>query len=84
MTKYIIDNLIRLMENAEVLSDLKSGHAKKEYVMNELRNIIDLPPHVEYLIMEVIDILIEVDKGNIRFNRQVKIGCYDFIKNICN
>ena len=83
MTKYIIDNLIRLMENAEVLSDLKSGQAKKEYVMNELRNVIDLPAHVEYLIMEVIDILIEVDKGNIRFNRQVKNGCLKYIKNIC-
>ncbi|MHA2040039.1 MAG: hypothetical protein ACW98X_26820 [Promethearchaeota archaeon] len=83
MTKYIIDNLIKLMENAEVLSDLKSGQAKKEYVMNELRNIIDLPAHVEYLIMEVIDILIEVDKGNIRFNKKVKNGCLKYIKNIC-
>jgi len=83
MTKYIIDNLIRLMENAEVLSDLKSGQAKKEYVMNELRNIIDLPAHVEYLIMEVIDIIIEVDKGNIRFNKSIKKSCLSFVKNIC-
>ena len=83
MTKYIVDNLIRLMKVAEELEDLKTGKAKKEFVMSELRNVIELPAHVEYLIMEVIDILIDVDKGNITINKKVKKGCYDFINKIC-
>lgn len=83
MASYIIENLIRLMKIAEQLEDLKTGKSKKQYVLNELKNVINLEPHIEYLIMEFIDLLIEVDKNKITINKKIKKGCYDFI-NIFN
>jgi len=83
MSKYIIDSLVRLMRNAEELSDLKTGKAKKQYVMDELQILMVLDPLIEGLILEFIDVLIEVDKHNIRFNKDIKKGCLSFIKKIC-
>lgn len=83
MSRYIINNLIRLMENAEELSDLKTGKAKKKYVMDELQILMVLDPLIEGLILEFIDVLIEVDKNNITFNKDIKKGCLSFIKKIC-
>jgi hypothetical protein len=83
MSRYIINNLIRLMENAEELSDLKTGKAKKKYVMDELQILMVIDPLIEGLILEFIDVLIEVDKNNITFNKDIKKGCLSFIKKIC-
>ena len=83
MTNYIIENLIRLMTIAEELEDLKTGKEKKKYVMDELKIIIVFDPLVEGLILEFIDVLIEVDKHKITFNKDIKKGCLSFIKKIC-
>ena len=83
MTSYIIENLVRLMTIAEELDELKTGKAKKKYVMDELQIIMVLDPLIEGLILEFIDVLIEVDKHKIRFNKDIKKGCFKFIKNIC-
>lgn len=83
MTGYIIENLIRLMNIAEELDELKTGKAKKKYVMDELQIIMALDPLTESLILEFIDVLIEVDKHKITFNKDIKKGCLNFIKKIC-
>ena len=84
MSSYIISNLIRLMKNAEEFHDLKTGQEKKDYVMTELKDIIELPENIEYLIMEFIDVLIQVDKHNITFNKNIKpVKCFDYLKNLC-
>lgn len=83
MTNYIIENLIRLMTIAEELEDLKTGKEKKKYVMDELQIIMVLDPLVEGLILEFIDVLIEVDKHKITFNKDIKKGCFKFMKKIC-
>ena len=83
MSRYIINNLIRLMENAEELSELKTGKAKKKYVMDELQILMVLDPLIENLILEFIDVLIEVDKHKITFNKDIRNGCFEFIKKIC-
>jgi len=84
MSKYIIMNLIRLMQQVEELEDLKTGKEKKEYVLDQLKIIMQLEPNIEYLIIEFIDLLIEVDKHNIKFNKDLKpIKCFDYLKNLC-
>ena len=83
MTSYIIENLVRLMTIAEELDELKTGKEKKKYVMDELKIIMVLDPLIEGLILEFIDVLIEVDKHKITFNKDIKKGCLNFIKKIC-
>ncbi len=83
MTSYIIENLVRLMTIAEEMEELKTGKAKKKYVMDELQILMALDPLIEGLILEFIDVLIEVDKHKITFNKDIKKGCLSFIKNIC-
>ena len=39
---------------------------------------------IESLIIEFIDVLIQVDKHNITFNKNIKpIKCFDYLKNLC-
>lgn len=84
MSKYIINNLIRLMTKAEELNELKTGIDKKVYVMNQLKIIMQLDPMIENLILEFVDVLIEVDKHKITFNKDIKpIKCFEFMKKIC-
>jgi len=84
MSKYIIENLVRLMIQVEQLEELKTGKEKKQYVLDQLKIIMQLDPHIEYLIIEFIDLLIQVDKHNITFNKDIKpIKCFDYLKNLC-
>ena len=84
MSKYIIMNLIRLMQQVEELEDLKTGKEKKEYVLDQLKIIMNFDELIENLIIEFIDVLIEVDKHNIKFNKDLKpIKCFDYLKNLC-
>ena len=84
MSKYIIDNLIRLMNVAEDLNELKTGKEKKQYVLDQLKIIMNFDELIEILIIEFIDVLIEVDKNNITFNKDIKpIKCFDYLKNLC-
>ena len=83
MTNYIIENLVRLMTIAEELEDLKTGKEKKKYVMDEISILMVLDPLIEGLLLEFIDVIIEVDKHKITFNKNIKSGCFEFIKKIC-
>ena len=83
MSGYIIENLVRLMIIAEELDELKTGKAKKKYVMSEVQLLMALDPLTESLILGFIDVLIEVDKHKITFNKDIKKGCLNFIKKIC-
>ena len=84
MSKYIIDNLVRLMKVAEGLEELKTGKAKKQYVLDQLKIIMQLDELIEILIIEFIDVLIEVDKHKITFNKDMKpIKCFDYLKKLC-
>ena len=84
MSRYIINNLVRLMKVAEGLEELKTGKAKKQYVLDQLKIIMNFDPLIESLIIEFIDLLIEVDKHNIKFNKDLKpIKCFDYLKNLC-
>lgn len=84
MSKYIINNLIRLMLQVEDLNELKTGKEKKQYVLDQLKIIMNFDPLIESLIIEFIDVLIQVDKHNITFNKDIKpIKCFDYLKNLC-
>ena len=72
------------MRKAEELNELKTGIDKKVYVMNQLKIIMQLDPMIENLILEFVDVLIEVDKHKITFNKDIKpIKCFEFMKKIC-
>lgn len=84
MSKYIISNLIRLMIQVEDLNELKTGKEKKQYVLDQLKIIMKFDSLIESLIIEFIDVLIQVDKHNITFNKNIKpIKCFDYLKNLC-
>jgi hypothetical protein len=49
-----------------------TGKQKKEWVLTKLREVMNLPDAVEDLIIELIDVLIDVDKHKIVINPAVK------------
>jgi len=84
MSRYIINNLVRLMKVAEGLEELKTGKEKKQYVLDQLKIIMQLDELIELLIIEFIDVLIEVDKNKITINKNLKpIKCFDYLKKLC-
>jgi len=48
MSKYIIENLVRLMIQVEQLEELKTGKEKKQYVLDQLKIIMQLDPNRIY------------------------------------
>ena len=72
----LIDNLIRLMALAEQEKKegrLIDGNHKKEWVMKELKKILIWDDSIiDEIILIVIDTLIEVDNGKLKFNQKVK------------
>jgi hypothetical protein len=77
--------LIDLMKKAGNNKEL-SGKDRKAFVLDEIRKQLELPNDIEDLIISLIDILIEVQNGQIVINPKVKegcIGCYGFLKNKC-
>lgn len=63
--------LVDLMKQA---GDRKNttGKQKKEWVINKMKEVLNLPDVVEELIAELIDLLIDVDKHRIVINPAVK------------
>jgi len=49
-----------------------TGKQKKEWVLTKLREVMNLPDAVEDLIIELIDLLVDVDKHRIVINPKVK------------
>ena len=63
--------LIDLMRQAGEIKNT-TGKQKKEWVLTKLREVMKLPDVVEDLIVELIDVLIDVDKHRIIINPTVK------------
>ena len=74
--KLLIDNTIQFMAIAEEMysnGKLLNGEQKKDYVMEELRKVLLWDDSViDEIILLVIDTLIEVDNGKLKFNHKVK------------
>jgi hypothetical protein len=72
----LIDNLIKLMHLAEQEKregNLTDGAHKKQFVMQEMKNILKWEDSIiDEILLIVIDVLIEVDKDKIQFNQKVK------------
>lgn len=71
MSKIILDTLINLMQNAAVMTEL-DGVSKKSFVLTQLRNKLQFSDEVEHLIIDLIDILVQVDKNELRINPNVR------------
>lgn len=63
--------LVGLMREAGE-SKNTTGKQKKEWVLTKLREVMKLPDVVEDLIVELIDVLIDVDKNRIIINPKAK------------
>ena len=74
----ILTLTIQLMQEAATLSEL-SGKAKKAYVLNKVRDTLELSDEVEEIIIAVIDMLIDVEKGKLIINPKVKKSYMRFI-----
>ena len=74
--KLLIDSLIKLMITAEKeqkKGNLINGNHKKQYVMDQMRKILNWEDSIiDEILLLVIDALIEVDKGKLKFNKKVK------------
>jgi len=74
--KLLMDHLVRLMCIAEDDyrdGNMKSGEQKKKWVMDEMRKILVWDDSIiDELLLIVIDKLIEVDNGKLRFHHKVK------------
>lgn len=68
----VLNTVIEIMKKANEIKELQTGYQKKKYVMETVRNILNLPDEVEDIIIEFIDIVIDVEKGKIKINEKVK------------
>ncbi len=74
--------LISLMQQAGEMKG-KTGQQKKDWVLTKLREVMNLPEAVENLIIELIDLLIDVDKNRIVINPNVKTHIVSLGKLCC-
>ena len=78
----IFSELIFLMKRASKIKRL-DGAGKKRFVIQEMKRIITLDNYVEEILLIVIDLLIQVENGELVINKDVKdnaIKCFDYIK----
>ncbi len=66
-----IPALVDLMTTIGKSSEL-SGKQKKEYVIEQMRESLDLPHVYEDIIATLIDTLIQVEDGKLVFNQKIK------------
>ena len=74
--------LVDLMKQAGEMKG-KTGQQKKNWVLTKLREVMNLPDAVEDLIIELIDVLIDVDKHRIVINPNVKTHIVSLGKLCC-
>ena len=80
----IINELVILMIQVNTELPKAKGQDKKKWVIKQMKEIITLDNHVEDLIIAFIDLLIQVENGELVINKKVKNGCIDcfsFLKN---
>jgi hypothetical protein len=60
------------------VGDVKmSGQLKKKFVLNKLRDELDLPEILEEFIINIIDTLIQVENGKLVFNKKVQASLFN-------
>lgn len=82
----IINELVSLMIQVNIELPKAKGQDKKKWVINKMKEIITLDNYIEDLIISLIDVLIQVENGELVINPKVKDGCIDcfsFLKNKC-
>ena len=67
----VLEVLVRAMKKMGEMEGL-TGDQKKCLVLQTLEYELDLPEPLESLIIALIDILIEVENGNLTFNKKIK------------
>ena len=67
----ILNQMIILMKYVEEL-DGATNESKKQYVVDHLFDIMDVPENLQPLLGEVIDLLISVDRRKIQFRKNKK------------
>ena len=67
--KFFIDELVKFMITINPHKTL-TGKQKKDWVLLKLKEELNLPEVAEQLIISFIDLLIEVDKGKIKINKE--------------
>ena len=70
--KKILNIVIDLMIEAHKKDNLNTGEQKKKFVLDAVRSLLDYPEQVEDLIIDFIDIIIDVEKGKITINKDIK------------
>ncbi len=80
--KDLFIELINLMRRASKMKRL-NGEEKKNFVLTELRRIIPFDNVVEELLIDVVDLLIQVENGNIVINKKMKKSYMSMIKGGC-
>jgi hypothetical protein len=59
------------MQTAATMTEM-DGVSKKRFVLTQLRNKLQLSDDVEDLIIDLIDLLVQVDKHELRINPNVR------------
>jgi len=78
----LFKELIDLMKTAGQAKNL-DGEDKKKFVLQEMKRLITLDNYIEDILIIVIDLLIQVENGELVINKDVKDNatkCFDFFK----
>ena len=74
--------LIDLMKTAGKAKNL-DGEDKKKFVLQEMKRLITYDNYIEDILIHIINLLIQVENGELVFNKDVKdnaVKCFDFFK----
>lgn len=74
--KEVLDLLIQIMKTAEDLKPVGAmkGQFKKEYVLKMLDKLVFIEPNVKELLVELVDVIILLDKNKLKIKNAVS-GC---------
>jgi hypothetical protein len=70
----LLDSVIGYMKIIAVDKTM-NGYEKKAWVLSQIELDLKLDPKIEQIIICMIDLLIDVDKGKIKINKKVKKIC---------
>ena len=79
--KFLMSQLIKFMVLAEQIKGQETGEAKKKFVIKHINKLlVGASDDIRELMPFIIDILIKVDKHEIKINEEVKSSCLKFMK----
>lgn len=70
----VFNVVLSLMIQAGHMGDL-SGEQKKQFVMNGMKDILPWDDELEELVLVIMDIIIDVEKGRLKINDRFGVGC---------